>query len=129
MRVLDASACVDILLATRRAAAARAALSGQALVAPSLLDVEVASALARLERAGELSAARAATALGDLCRLQIARVHHEVLLDRAWSLRRRVRVSDTFYVACAQFLDVLLVTSDARLARAGLTDVSLHLVT
>lgn len=128
MRVLDASACVDILLVTSRAGAAIAAVAGHDLTAPSVLDVEVASTLARLERAGELTARGARTALDDLRQLPITRLHHDQLLDRAWPLRQRVRISDTFYVACAQLLDVPLVTSDGRLTRAGLTGVAMHLV-
>jgi predicted nucleic acid-binding protein len=75
-----------------------------------------------------LTARAAAAAVQELADLPLTKVEDEVLLDRAWALRQRVRISDAFYVACAQLLEAPLVTADARLARAGLTGVTIHLV-
>src|SRR4051812_42301868 len=120
MRVLDASACVDVLVGSARAAAVASELRGHLLIAPALLDVEVTSALARLERAGALSAEEAGAAIRALEIMPVQRQPHERMIARVWDLRRTLRVADAFYVACAQLAAAPLVTTDARLAGAGL---------
>lgn len=52
----------------------------------------------------------------------------EVVEQRVWQLRDQVRITDGYYVACAELLDAALLTCDARLARAPLTGVSILLV-
>ena len=57
--VLDASAGLDSVLAGYRGVRVLDAMSGTELWAPSLVDSEVLSALARMERAGIVTGAEA----------------------------------------------------------------------
>jgi predicted nucleic acid-binding protein len=47
------------------------------------------------------------------------------LTPRAWRLRDRVRITDAYYVACAEFTNAPIVTCDVRLARAALPGVTI----
>jgi predicted nucleic acid-binding protein len=98
--------------------AARARLGDEELVAPELIDLETASMIRRWHRIGRLSARRAAMALMDLVELPLERAAHRPLLSRCWQLRESVSLYEAAYVALAEALDVVLVTADARLARA-----------
>lgn len=120
MIVLDASALVELLLGTRqgRSVAARIADPSLGLHAPHLADVEVAQALRRYVRAGELEPASAAAALLDLRSLDLERHGHEPLQDRVWALRENLTAYDAVYVALAEALESTLLTCDGRLARA-----------
>lgn len=97
---------------------ARERLRGERLAAPHLLDLEVTSAWRRLVAAGELDERRARLALADLQGLRVERVRHGSLLDRCWELRGNLTVYDAAYVALAELLEVILVTADAKLAKA-----------
>lgn len=120
MIVLDASALVELVLGTPRGrkVAARVADPAVSLHAPHLADVEVAQALRRYTRDGELDAATASTALDDFRALDLQRHAHEPLLDRVWELRKNLSAYDAVYVALAEALDAVLLTCDGRLARA-----------
>ena len=120
MIVLDASAVLELLLGTRsgRSIAAKIADPALSLHAPHLLDVEVAQALRRYLRNGELTSKDAEGALQDLHDLDIERYAHEPLLDRVWALRKNLTAYDAVYVALAEALDTTLLTCDAKLARA-----------
>ena len=94
--------------------AARERLIGQELVAPEVIDLEVASAWRRTltdER-------RASLALVDLAGLPMSRASHLPLLPRCWELRHNLTPYDAAYVALAEALDVPLLTADVRLAHA-----------
>ncbi|MGE0455697.1 MAG: type II toxin-antitoxin system VapC family toxin [Vicinamibacteria bacterium] len=120
MIVLDASALLELLLATDRgrSIAARIADPGLGLHVPHLADVEVAQALRRYVREGELEPAAAAAALEDLRSLDLERHGHEPLLGRIWALRDNLTAYDAVYVALAEALDSTLLTCDGRLARS-----------
>lgn len=120
MIVLDASACVEWLLARGAAAevADRFRDPDVAVHAPSLLGVEVAAALRGLVLAGHATAVRASSALSDLVAADIAPHDPTPLLPRAWELRDNLRSYDAVYVALAEVLQATLVTTDARIARA-----------
>jgi len=115
--VLDASAAVELLLGTDRGRRVAAHLRDELVVSPELLDVEVASAVARLERQAVLDRPSADEVVKLLGVLPVDRVPHELLLPRAWALRGSLCVADAFYVACAEACDAVLLTCDARLAR------------
>jgi predicted nucleic acid-binding protein len=117
--VVDASALIELLLRTPLGVRVEARLFDQpvALHAPHLIDVEVIQVLRRFEQRGELSAARSLAALRVFEALPIRRFPHEPLLARIWSLRENCTAYDAAYVALAEALGAVLLTSDARLGR------------
>ena len=117
MIVADASALVQALGDDgSEGDAVRQRLSGERIVAPELLDVEVVSAWRRHEAQGRLDPKRAVFAREDLRAVPVERVSHRLLMDRAWELRANATVYDAVYVALAELLDVPLVTADRKLA-------------
>ncbi|TRW43799.1 type II toxin-antitoxin system VapC family toxin [Georgenia yuyongxinii] len=119
MIVVDASALVDVLVGQEHADWVLERMTGDELVAPAHQVAEVLSAITRLERAGTLTAEAAADAVGAASslpqRLIVPTGGH---IRRAFELRARLRVLDGLYVALAEELDVPLLTTDHRLARA-----------
>lgn len=85
---------------------------------PAHYYVEVAGALRRGELTGAYPAARVADAYGNLATARLRRVQVRPLLGEAWSMRANITVADTVYVVLARHLRGVLVTADARLARA-----------
>jgi predicted nucleic acid-binding protein len=116
--VVDASALVELLAQGDRAPAVLQAVGTTDMVAPDAVNVEVLSALRRLERTGKLSAGRAAQAVDDLLDAPLQRFSTLPLLPTAWALRATVTSSDACYVALARDLGCPLVTGDRRLSRA-----------
>lgn len=115
----DASALVQMLLdcgpdgrwATDR-------LAARTLLAPAVVDFEVANVLRRHESSGQTSADQAAQAHADLRDLAVERWPYEPLAWRVWQLRHNLSSYDASYVALAELLDIPLVTLDRRIARA-----------
>jgi predicted nucleic acid-binding protein len=97
---------------------ARARLSGELLIAPELLDIEVMSTIRGRHAGGHLSRGRAELALADLITHPLERVPHRSLLPRCWQLRANLTCYDAAYVALAESLATTLITADRRLARA-----------
>lgn len=97
---------------------ARERLRGEALAAPSLIDLEVVSVWRGLARGGHLDTRRADLALDDLRAIPIQRVDHIPLIQRCWELRDNLTIYDATYVALAEALGATLLTGDQRLARA-----------
>ena len=98
------------------------------LAAPALADAEVLSAVGRLVRAGEVSAAKAEDALAALARAPVQRYVVYPLLEGAWRLRDRVALPDAIYVTLAARLNASLVTTDAALSRAPALGVTVTVV-
>jgi predicted nucleic acid-binding protein len=119
--VLDASAAIEWLLQTSTGQRVEQQIFSQSesLHAPHLLDVEIIQVLRRLVRERVISAVRADQAITDLLDLRINRYPHFVLLPRIWQLRHNLSAYDAAYVALAEELDAILLTSDARLASAS----------
>lgn len=115
MIVVDASAAVAALV---NAGPARRALGAGQLHAPYLIDPEVANALRRNEAAGRVQTKAAAQALHAWMRMGVIRYAVGGLLERMWQLRANLSAYDASYVALAEALDCVLVTCDARIARA-----------
>lgn len=67
---------------------------------------------------GELRPGRALAAIALLERLRMTRYPHPPLLRRAWELRDELTIYDAAYVALAEELDALLLTTDRRMAKA-----------
>jgi predicted nucleic acid-binding protein len=101
--VVDASALTEFLLQTPLGlrVEVRLFLGTEDLHAPHLLDVEVAQALRRLVRTGEVRPGRAREAVEDFAGLSIGRHAHVDLLSRAWELRNNLTAYDAMYVALA----------------------------
>jgi len=115
MVVIDASALVDALLL---AGPARARLATDNLQAPELIDAELLSVLRRLVLADKLQEHQALQALATASRLGLRRHPTRGLWPRAWELRTNLTAYDALYVALAEQLDVPLLTTDSRIARA-----------
>ncbi len=65
-----------------------------------------------------MDARRAALALADLSAVALRRTPHRPLLARCWELRDNMTIYAAAYVALAEALGVLLLTGDARMAKA-----------
>lgn len=115
MIVVDSSALVQALLED---ASARVRLRVDELQAPFLLDSEVLSALRGHVLGRRLSIAQAESAIVDLKRLDLSRHSAVPLTERVWELRSNLTAYDACYVALAERLGCVLVTADARIARA-----------
>jgi len=68
---------------------------------------------------GRLDRTEAAQAVEDLEAWPGERFGHRLLLGRAWEMRGTVRGWDAMYVALAEALGAILVTTDRRLAAAA----------
>lgn len=119
MIVLDASALVDVVLDQREQSWVLEQLKGQEVCAPAHQIAEVLSAIARIERAGDIDEESARTAA-----LEAEGLEQELVLPsqaqlmRALDLRERIRVLDGLYVALAETRRCPLVTTDLRLVAA-----------
>ncbi len=119
MLVVDASCLWEVLLGGPGAEAIRERLADDAdQAAPHVIDVEVLSVIRREHLRGRLDRTEAGQAVEDLESWPGERVGHRYLLYRAWQLRHTVRGWDAMYVALAEALDAVLLTTDERLAGA-----------
>jgi predicted nucleic acid-binding protein len=86
------------------------------LLAPHVLDLEVASAVRRKVRERKMTGRAGAVALAGLEALPLERYPHAPFIGRIWELRHDLTPYDAAYVALAEALDMPLVTMDAALA-------------
>src|SRR4029434_188353 len=102
--VVDASGLTEFLLQTALGVRVEARLfrDDDEFHAPHLIDVEVAQALRRLVRMGEVTAERAEQAIADLTDFDLRRHTHVDLLRRTWELRDNFTAYDAMYVALAE---------------------------
>jgi predicted nucleic acid-binding protein len=116
--VIDNSVLVTSLIDTGplgKACVAR--MSGEALAAPALIDLEATHAVRGLLLAGKIEKDKAHRTIQRVQLLPVSRVQHTDLLPRVWELRGNLTAYDAAYVALAETLGAPLVTGDARLAR------------
>ena len=119
MLVVDASCLYEVLVGGAGREAIRERLADDDdHAAPHILDVEVFGVIRREHLQGRLDRTEAAQAIEDLEAWPGERFGHRLLLDRAWQLRDTVRGWDAMYVALAEALDAVLLTTDRRLASA-----------
>lgn len=122
MIVVDASVVVDLLIGSEdlNLKEARRLLASDALVAPTLLDYEVVSALRGITRSGRLSSDRAHDALTDYDDLSIARwALFDGFRRRAFEMSDGLSAHDAAYVVLAESLDAILLTRDRKLAKVA----------
>lgn len=110
---------VDVLMQNDRTAAVSARITTTVIHVPAHFDAEVLSALGRLNRAGELTDTDVETALSRLVRAPLTRHPLLNLTKGAWARRAAIRLTDALYVELAEQLDIPLITTDGRLARAS----------
>jgi predicted nucleic acid-binding protein len=121
LRVLDASVVTDAMAVSGHPGdtARRLIASERRLHVPAILGAEVTSALREMVRRRLLSAGDARGAAVRANSLRARRYPFEPFLERAWELRESVTTYDAWYVALAEALQVVLVTSHDRLRRAA----------
>lgn len=118
--VIEASCLCEVLIGGPGAAVIGERLSADRdHAAPHAIDVEVFGFIRREHQRGQLDRTEASQAVEDLEAWPGERFGHRPLLGRAWELRDTVRGWDAMYVALAEALDAVLVTTDRRLAAAG----------
>lgn len=120
MLVVDASCLAEVVIGGPDADAIRERLAtDRDHVAPHIVDVEVFGVIRREHLRGRLDRTAAAQAVEDLEAWPGQRFGHRLLLARAWQLRDTLRGWDAMYVALAEALDAVLLTTDRRLAAAS----------
>ena len=125
MIVLDASVVVELLINSALGQSIRQELAAhdESLIAPHLLDIEVVSALRRLDAAQRIDPYRAAQLLDDLAALPADRCPHEPLLPRIWELRPNLTAYDATYIALAEATGSVLYTCDQKLRKGHRSQV------
>lgn len=124
--VIDASVAVEYLLKTPLGLKLAPKLFESYLYAPSLIDVEVLSALRRAYLRKHLSESNARQTLEQLSTWPIERLPALRLLDSAWKYRDQISAYDALYVAAAKLYKIPLLTSDSPLAKASVTGVKIY---
>jgi predicted nucleic acid-binding protein len=118
--VLDASVVIELLLANDNAKVRRIEkrISGQVLVSPDHMWLEVVSVVSRLSRQKLISELDAQRVIHQLQRLDIRVINANSFVQRIWALRKNVYYSDAAYVAIAESLNAPLLTCDKKLSKA-----------
>ncbi|MDQ6783142.1 MAG: type II toxin-antitoxin system VapC family toxin [Actinomycetota bacterium] len=117
MLVVDASVLFEVVTGGPGAPAMQARLRQDPdHAAPHIVDVEVFGAIRREHLRGLLDRTQSTQAVRSLELWPGDRYGHRPLLGRAWDLRHSVRGSDAMYVALAEALEAILITTDVRLA-------------
>ena len=111
--VIDCSALVNLLVD-----GADHAFDELSLHAPTLIDYELVSAAARVDRARATRGTGSGLLL-DAGRVSIVRHDADNLVASMWSMRHGISLYDGAYVALARMIRAPLVTSDRRLATAA----------
>jgi predicted nucleic acid-binding protein len=121
--VVDAPAALDIGLGLQPRLALL--LEGEDLHVPVTFDVEVASALRRLELEGTISPTQALDVRANVGTIGMSRYPLGPLIAGCGEWRHAITVQDGVYVALARMLDARLLTTDDRLARVAVDLVPL----
>ena len=118
MKVIDASAMIDLLTGTERASRV-ASLLDDDLYAPDLLVAEVFSFLRRMSNNKRMTDAAADSLAEATEQAPVEYLHSWMYSSRIWQLRHTMSSYDATYVALAEDLGSPLITTDLRLARAA----------
>jgi len=125
--VLDASAAVELVLATRAGLGVAQRLRGETVHVPGHFDVEVIGALRRAVFRGLISDHEGRLTLAEFEKMPIRRWSTRPFVDRAYQLRNTHTVADAMYVALAEGLTAPVVTCDERLAQSHGHDARIEL--
>ncbi len=117
MIVLDASVVVEVLTNPSFAGWLRGILTNGAgpFIVPHLLDVEVLSAVRRIEAKNHIGSREVDRILAELTQFPAERLPHTPLLPRVWELRHNFTAYDATYIALAEQTGATLYTTDAKL--------------
>lgn len=116
--VLDTSTAVPMLINREEGPAIRQAVGTAEIFAPSHMAIEVVNVLRKHVRNHGLSAATAERALEHLGLFDIHWVDSRLLMREAWRLRDNASAYDAAYIAIASQIGGVVLSRDARLARA-----------
>ena len=128
MIVLDASAAVELVLATRAGAAVAQRLQGETVHAPAHFDVEVVGAIRRAVVRRLISDHEGLVAVADFLSMPVRRWPTKPFVMRAYQLRSTHTVANGVYVALAEGLAASLITCDVRLAQSHGHSAEIELV-
>ena len=121
--VVDASALFEVLLWTPTGQSVARRLTAEEVLAPDIIDAEVASAVRRHLQAGRISESLATRALDVLLDWPGQRVGTRLLVRGSRAYWPAVTAYDSLYVMLAATSAGTLLTCDGRLARATGLDV------
>lgn len=116
--MLDASAAVELILATPPGAAVAQRLRSETVHTPAHLDVEVIGAVRRAVVRQLISDHEGLVAVADFQSLSLRRWPTKPFVQRAYQLRSTHAVVDGVYLALAEGLAAPLITCDGRLAQS-----------
>lgn len=125
---MDASAAVELVLATPPGAAVARRLRSETVHVPAHFDVEVIGAIRRAVVRRLISDHEGLVAAADFRSLSLRRWPIMPFVQRAYQLRNTHTVADAVYVALAEGLTAPLITCDARLAQSHGHDAHIELV-
>ncbi|WP_424535345.1 type II toxin-antitoxin system VapC family toxin [Sphaerisporangium viridialbum] len=128
MIVIESSAMVDVLVADPVNPELVAAVSGQPLHAPALLDFEVASALRGRILGRKLEHSRLDTAIADFQGVDVRRHRMTRFLPQILDLRDNFTTYDAAYVVLAKVLNAPLITTDAKMKVAEKAGVEVRIL-
>lgn len=116
--VVDASAMVEIVQSSPTGRAVASRLVGEAVAAPDVIDVEVASAIRRQQRAGRMDEDEVSRALDLLLDWPADRIPSRLLVRGTRRWWPNVTAHDALYLAVAVGRSASLLTCDGPLSRA-----------
>ena len=125
--VLDASAAIELFVRDEANPDLRRRVLTGSGVAPELIDLESANVIRKMVLRGEIAAAEAREALGEIRDSPVTRIPHRPLIGRVWELRDNITAYDAAYVALAELFGVPILTCDAKLARSSGHDAEIEL--
>jgi len=129
--IADANIATYWFVETPLSSQAKAFLSRTDLIAPNLVRLEMANALLKFLRAGEISAPQVAKAMNQMERTISEFVDDSVLLPRAIeiSISANHKIYDCLYLALAVERREPLATADRRMANlAQKLNIETHLI-
>ncbi|MGH8902473.1 MAG: type II toxin-antitoxin system VapC family toxin [Egibacteraceae bacterium] len=123
--VIDASALVEVVARTDRAAHVERAFAGHQLLAPDLINAEVLSVLRRWLHRSLIDRETAARAVRNLLMAPVRRFTTESLISTMWTLGDDLTPYTAAYTALARWVGCPLLTLDERLVRSSDLEIAL----